>query len=105
MRKQRLTTVHAMRGKNVKIPAVPAAPVIEAIDSSSFSILWLGPNPFDWAIQTKGSADGEWDFSRAIDGNARTSGSVGNPYAVRIVGRDAERNPVTDVSNILILNP
>jgi hypothetical protein len=29
---------------------------------------------------------------------------TGAPYAARIVGRDADRNPVTGVSNVLILN-
>jgi hypothetical protein len=105
MRKPRLKSVHGMRGRSVEVPATPTAPAIVKIDGSHFSIVWPGINPFEWAIQVQGEEGGEWDFDHAITGTARTSDDVGNPYAVRIVGRDADRNPVTDVSNILILNP
>jgi hypothetical protein len=104
VRKQRPTTVHGVRGRSVEVPATPTAPIITAIDASTFSILWLGPNPFEWAIQVQGEEGGEWDFDHAIPGTARTSDDVGNPYAVRIVGRNEGHDPVTDVSNILILN-
>jgi hypothetical protein len=103
--KRRIASVEVPRGRNVTVPVTPTAPVITKIDGGHFSIVWPGINPFEWAIQVQGEEGGEWDFDHAITGSARVSDDMGNPYAVRIVGRNEGRDPVTDVSSILILNP
>ena len=105
MIKKPLITVHVRRGGNVKIPATPTAPVISRIDGGHFSIFWPGQKPVDWAVQVQAEPDGEWDIATIVAGNVRLVALTGAPYAARIVGRDSEHNPVTDVSNVLILNP
>jgi hypothetical protein len=105
MRKPRLKSVHGVRGRSVEVPATPTAPVISKIDGGHFSIYWPGIKPFEWAVQTQGEPDGEIDFWNAFPGNQSVIEVTGSPYAVKVVGRDADHNPVTDVSSILILNP
>jgi hypothetical protein len=56
-------------------------------------------------VQAQGEPDGEWDIATVVSGSQTIVTLSGSPYQVRIVGRDAEHNPVTDVSNVLILNP
>jgi hypothetical protein len=59
----------------------------------------------EWAVQSQGNQGGIWDINTVVAGNVMLVGVSGSPYAVRMVGRDAGHNPVTDVSNVLILNP
>jgi hypothetical protein len=101
MKHSSIRTATITRGRRVAI----TAPVISKIDGSTFSIYWPGPSPFDWAVQVQATPDGEWDFETAVSGGERTATGFGTPYQVRIVGRDAGHNPVTDVSNVLVLNP
>jgi hypothetical protein len=82
-----------------------APPAITRIDGTHFSILWHGKPPLEWAVQTQGEEGGEWDINTVVAGNVTQVTLTGAPYAARMVGRDADRNPVTGVSNVLILNP
>jgi hypothetical protein len=87
------------------IDAAAASPSIVKIDGGHFSIIWRGSLPLEWAVQTQADAGGIWDINTVVAGNVMLVGVTGAPYAVRMVGRDAGHNPVTDVSNVLILNP
>jgi hypothetical protein len=87
------------------IDAQAAQVTIIKLDGSHFSIIWRGSLPLEWAVQTQGNQGGIWDINTVVAGNVMLVGVTGSPYAVRMVGRDAGHNPVTDVSNILILNP
>jgi hypothetical protein len=98
--KRSIAIAHTTRGKQFR----PTAPTIERVDGSHISIKWYRDDPVDWAIQVQASPDGEWDFETAVPGSQRSATGFGTPYAVRIVGRDAEHNPVTDVSSVLVLN-
>jgi hypothetical protein len=74
-------------------------------DGTHFSILWRGTLPEDWAVETQGDESGTWDIETVVDGTEMLVTLTGTPYSARVVGRDASHNPVTDVSNVLILNP
>jgi hypothetical protein len=87
------------------IDAQAAQVTIVKLDGSHFSIIWRGSLPLEWAVQTQGNQGGIWDINTVVAGNVMLVGVTGAPYAVRMVGRDAGHNPVTDVSNVLILNP
>jgi hypothetical protein len=87
------------------IDAAAAYPSIVKIDGGHFSIIWRGSLPLEWAVEAQGEPGGIWDVETVVAGNVMLVGVTGSPYAVRMVGRDAGHNPVTDVSNILILNP
>jgi hypothetical protein len=106
MSERRTGTVQGVRGVKIKIsPPPPTAPVITRIDGSHFNIIWRGSLPLEWAVQSQGNQGGIWDINTVVAGNVMLVGVSGSPYAVRMVGRDAGHNPVTDVSNVLILNP
>jgi hypothetical protein len=87
------------------IDAQAAQVTIIKLDGSHFSIIWRGSLPLEWAVQSQGEPGGIWDVETVVDGDVMLVGVTGAPYAVRMVGRDAGHNPVTDVSNVLILNP
>jgi hypothetical protein len=105
MSERRTGTVQGVRGVKIKIsPPPPTAPVIAKIDGSKFRITWLRVKPAAWAVQAQGEPDGEWDIATVVSGSQTIVTLSGSPYQVRIVGRDAEHNPVTDVSNVIVLN-
>jgi hypothetical protein len=87
-----------------QIAAMQNAPFIVRFDGTHFSIIWRGSLPLEWAVQSQGNQGGIWDINTVVAGNVMLVGVSGSPYAVRMVGRDAGHNPVTDVSNVLILN-
>jgi hypothetical protein len=78
---------------------------IAKLDGQHFNIIFRGSLPLEWAVQSQGNQGGIWDINTVVAGNVMLVGVTGSPYAVRMVGRDAGHNPVTDVSNVLILNP
>jgi hypothetical protein len=101
MKQSSIRIANVPRGKRV----ASSSPVITRIDGTHFSILWRGIRPLEWAVQTQGEQGGEWDINTIVAGNLTQVALTGAPYAARIVGRDAGHNPVTGVSNVLILNP
>jgi hypothetical protein len=88
-----------------QIAALQSQVTIAKIDGTHFSIIWRGSLPLEWAAQTQGQQGGTWDINTVVAGNVMLVTLSGTPYAVRMVGRDAGHNPVTGVSNVLILNP
>jgi hypothetical protein len=101
MKRSSIKNITVMSGKRVET----GSPLITKIDGTHFSILWRGPRPLEWAVQTQGAPDGEWDINMVVAGSLSVVLLTSAPYAARIVGRDADKNPVTGVSNVLILNP
>jgi hypothetical protein len=100
-----------MNRSGIKIANVPrgkrvasSSPVITRIDGTHFSIIWRGIRPLEWAVQTQGEQGGEWDINTVVSGNLTVVLLTSAPYAARMVGRDADHNPVTGVSNVLIMN-
>jgi hypothetical protein len=91
--------------QQTQITALQSQVTIVKIDGTHFSIIWRGSLPLEWAVQSQGNQGGIWDINTVVAGNVMLVTLSGTPYAVRIVGRDAGHNPVTDVSNVLILNP
>jgi hypothetical protein len=91
--------------QQAQIAALQSQVTIVKLDGSHFSIIWRGSLPLEWAVQSQGNQGGIWDINTVVAGNVMLVGVSGSPYAVRMVGRDAGHNPVTDVSNVLILNP
>jgi hypothetical protein len=104
MRRLPKKTVAPSAGQKVKLPVSLTAPLLSQISETEIGIHWQGIKPFDWMPQVLAAPGGEWEITTAVPGNARSFVIVNMVYQVRLVGRDASHNPVTDVSNVLILN-
>jgi len=66
---------------------------------------WELSDPFMWIIQSSVDGETEWEDVDSTDGSNRVFGPPGpSELYYRIRGADSESNPVTEWSNIVLLN-